>query len=157
MADEIVVRQQCEGDAYWALGGLFEVKAKGAETGGQITVVEATLPAGGAPPPHKHDAGEAVYVLSGHIAYNIGDDRHEGGPGAFFYVPAGVWENFEALEDSRLLVMYIPGGQESFFAEAGEPATERTLPPPDAEPPDVARLAAVAASYGMTLKPPAAV
>jgi quercetin dioxygenase-like cupin family protein len=157
MADEVVVRQPGEGDAYWALGGLFEMKAKGAETGGQITIVEATLRAGQGPPPHKHDSGEAVYVLSGRIAYNIGDDRHEGGPGSFFYVPAEVWENFEPIEDSRILMMYIPGGQESFFAEAGEPATSRELPPPDDAPPDVERLAAVAARYGMVLKPPAAV
>ena len=154
MADEVVVRQQGEGEAYWTLGGLFEVKAKGAETGGHITILEATLPAGGAPPPHKHNAGECVYVLSGRIAYNIGDDRHEGGPGSFFYVPAEVWENFEALEESRLLVMYIPGGQEDFFAEAGEPATSRELPPPDAGAPDVERLVAAAARYGMVLKPP---
>ena len=40
MADEVVVRQPGEGDAYWVLGGLFEIRAKGAETDGQITIVE---------------------------------------------------------------------------------------------------------------------
>ena len=54
-------------------------------------------------------------------------------------------------------MMYIPGGQESFFAEAGEPAASRDLPPTDGTPPDVEQLAAIAARYGMVLKPPAEV
>jgi quercetin dioxygenase-like cupin family protein len=157
MADQVVARTQDEGVAYWLLGGLYEVKAAGSETGGAVTVVEVTLPPGSGPPPHTHAGGESVYVLSGKIAYHIGDDRFEGGPGAFFYIPEGVWENFEPLEESRLLVIYMPGGQEEFFAEAGEPAGERKLPPALDAPPDVGRLIAIAERYGMHMKPPATV
>src|SRR5947207_8481176 len=46
MADETVVRQPGEGKAIWMLGGLYEVKAAGDETGGKLTVMEMTIPAG---------------------------------------------------------------------------------------------------------------
>jgi hypothetical protein len=49
----------------------------------------------------------------------------------------------------RLLVIYLPGGIEEFFAEAA-----RELPPPPESPPDVERLAAIAERYGMEMAPP---
>src|SRR5436309_10170164 len=138
MADTTVVRQRGEGKALWVLGGLYEVKASGDETGGKLTVMEMTIPAGMGPPPHTHPGGEAVYVLEGRIRYHIGDDSVEGGPGSFFYVPEGTWENFEPTEDVRLLVIYAPAGEiDEFFDEVGEPATTREAPPPSDQPPDV--------------------
>src|SRR2546423_11937762 len=95
MADTTVVRNPGEGTAYWMLGGLYEVKAAGDETGGAATIVEMTIPSGSGPPPHTHAGGEAVYVLQGNVKYHIGDDVFEGGPGSFFYIPEGTWENFE--------------------------------------------------------------
>src|SRR5438552_1251215 len=130
MAEQTVARKPGEGTAFWMLGGLYEVKASSDETGGQTTIMEMTIPAGMGPPPHTHSGGEAVYVLEGKIRYHIGDDVTEGGPGSFFYIPEGTWENFEPIEPSRLLVIYIPGGQEEFFADAGEPAGAHELPPP---------------------------
>ena len=157
MADETVVRQQGDGDAIWMLGGLYEVKAAADETGGALTVMEMTIPPGMGPPPHVHDGGESVYVLEGSVRYHIGDEEVEGGPGSFFYVPEGVVENFEPTGDSnlRVLVMYTPGGIDKFFAEAGEPAQARELPPPPSAPPDVERLAEIGARYGLEIRQPA--
>ena len=44
---------------------------------------------------------------------------------------------------------------EKFFAEAGEPAARREVPPAPTSPPDVERLAAIGARYGLQLIPPA--
>jgi quercetin dioxygenase-like cupin family protein len=154
MADETVVRQPGEGKAIWMLGGLYEVKAAGDETGGRLTVMEMTIPAGMGPPSHTHTGGEAVYVLEGTVVYHIGDEAIEGGPGSFFYVPEGTWENFEPTSTMRVLVIYAPGGIDGFFAEAGEEASSREIPPPPDSQPDPEELAAIGARYGVGIEPP---
>jgi quercetin dioxygenase-like cupin family protein len=156
MAGKTVVRKQGEGTAYWMLGGLYEQKASGDETDGQATIMEMTIPAGSGPPPHTHPGGESVYVLEGQVKYHIEDEVFEGGPGSFFYMPEGTWENFEPTTQVRLLVIYTPGGVDQFFAEAGEPAQKRELPPPPDSPPDIERLVAVAEKHGMAMRPPVA-
>jgi hypothetical protein len=93
-------------------------------------------------------------VLEGTLRYHIGDEVVDGGPGSFFYVPEGTLERFEPTSQVRLIVVYTPGGIEKFFAEAGEPAQARELPPPPESPPDVERLAAIGEKYGMRLEAP---
>jgi quercetin dioxygenase-like cupin family protein len=154
MADTTVVRNPGEGDAYWLLGGLYEQKAGADETGGAVSIFEMTLPPGAGPPPHTHPGGEAVYVLEGNLRYHIDGEVHEGGPGSFFYIPEGTWENFEPVTQMRILVIYLPGGQERFFAEVAEPAQKRELPPPPDAPPDIEQLIATAEKHGMRMKPP---
>lgn len=152
---EVVARNAGEGTAYWMLGGLYEVKASSAETGGQALIMEMTLPAGMGPPPHTHQGGESVYVLEGTLRYHIGDDVVEGGPGSFFHIPEGIFENFEPTSQLKLIVVYSPpAGADEFFAEAAEPAERRELPPPPDGPPDVERLIAIGEKYGMKIRPP---
>jgi quercetin dioxygenase-like cupin family protein len=154
MADTTVVRQAGEGDALWMLGGVYQVKAAAEETGDQLTVMEMTIPPGAAPPPHTHPGGESVYVLEGTLRYHIGDETFEGGPGSFFYIPAGTVENFEPTGDAplRILTIYNPGGIDKFFAEAGEPAPSNELPPPPSSPPDLERIAEIGSRYGMEIQ-----
>ncbi len=154
MADQVVIRQPGEGDALWMLGGLYEMKARGNETGDAMTVAEMRIPAGMGPPPHVHHGGEAVYVLEGTIDYNIDGEVHQGGPGSFFYIPQGVEENFQPTSDCRLLVIYQPGGIDRFFDEAGEPAARREVPPPPDGPPDIEKLVSTAQKYGMEIRVP---
>jgi quercetin dioxygenase-like cupin family protein len=156
MAGTTVVRQPGEGDAIWMLNSLYEVRASSDDTGGELTAMEMTIPPGMGPPPHVHEGGESVYVLEGRVRYHIGGEVHEGGPGTFFYIPAGIEENFEPADDNpvRLLVIYTPGGMDRFFAEAGEPAERREIPPPSDAPPDIERLAAIAQKHGMELRVP---
>lgn len=156
MAGESVVRKPGEGQAFWVLGGLYEVKATAPETDGAMTVMEMTLPGGMGPPPHTHPGTESVYVIEGTLRYHIDGEVFEGGPGSFFHIPAGVVENFEPVTDCRVLVTYAPGGIEQFFAEAGEAAPRHEVPPPPTEPPDIERIAAIGAKYGMEIRPPAA-
>jgi quercetin dioxygenase-like cupin family protein len=153
-----VVRNRGEGQPLWMLNSLYEVKASGDETGGQMTVMEMTIPEGMGPPPHTHSGGEAVYVIEGRLRYRIADETYEAGPGAFFYIPQGVWENFEPVGGTvRVLAIYTPGGMDKFFNEAGEPAQKHELPPASDTPPDVARLISIGAKHGMEMRPPAQV
>jgi quercetin dioxygenase-like cupin family protein len=136
------------------LGGLYEVKASAEETGGAMTAMEFTIPDGAGPPPHVHDCAEAIYVLEGNATFHIGDEMREAGPGTFLYFPKGTVETFEPAGPVRLLTFYSPGGMDGFFAEAGEPAGSRTMPPPLQEPPDIEALAEIGTRYGLELRAP---
>jgi mannose-6-phosphate isomerase-like protein (cupin superfamily) len=141
-----------EGAAYWVLGGLYEVLASSEETGGASTILKFTIPEGAGPPPHTHPGSESVYVLDGRARFNVDGETIEGGPGAFFHFPAGTLENFEPSGQVQLVVTYEPGGIDKFFAEVGEPATRREVPPPPETPPDLERLAEVGERYGMQIQ-----
>jgi quercetin dioxygenase-like cupin family protein len=155
MAAETVINERGEGDAVWMLGGRYEVKASSEQTNGAMTVMELWMPPGMGPPPHTHPGTESVYVLEGRVRYNIGGDTFDGGPGAFFHILPGTLENFEPTEETRVLVVYTPGGIDKFFAEAGEPAAGPGLPPAPEGPPDLERLTSIAARYGMDIQQPA--
>jgi quercetin dioxygenase-like cupin family protein len=149
-----VVRNPGEGEAFWMLGGLYEVKASSDETDGQATIMEMRIPEGSGPPPHTHPGGEAVYIIEGTVRYHIEDDVIEGGPGSFFYIPEGTMENFEPTSEIHILVIYTPGGMEKFFAEAGEKAERYEIPPPPDGPPDIERFVAIGQKYGMNISVP---
>ena len=78
----------------------------------------------------------------------------DAGPGSLFHVPRGTVERFEPTSEAQVLVTYRPGGIEKFFAEAGEAALTREIPPPASEPPDFPRIIEIAAKYGMIIQPP---
>jgi quercetin dioxygenase-like cupin family protein len=156
MEGKFVARRQGEGNAFWVLGGLYEVKASSAETNDGVTIMEMTIPEGMGPPPHTHPGAEAVYVLEGTLRYHIGGEIVEGGPGSFFYIPAGTIENFEPTSTVRILVIYAPGGGiDKFFSEIGEPARVREIPPPPETPPDLDRMVAAGERYGIVMQAPA--
>ncbi|MEY9997148.1 hypothetical protein ABIE67_009180 [Streptomyces sp. V4I8] len=52
-----------------------------------------------------------------------------------------------------MVITYTPGGIDKFFAEAGEPAPRRELPPPSATPPDVERLVEIGRRYDIDMRP----
>ncbi|MFE2287864.1 cupin domain-containing protein [Streptomyces sp. NPDC059443] len=152
MAEKTIALKDGEGRSFWVMNGLYTVKAATEETGGALAVIEFTVPAGWGPPTHTHNGSESVLVLEGRILFHIDGETVEGGPGSFFHIPEGVWERFEPLETTRLLITYAPGGGiDEFFAEVGEPATSHELPP--VTEPDVAKIVEAAARYGMQMRP----
>lgn len=65
-ASDHYVLADSDAEAFWFLGTLATLKADGARTGGTLSVVEFTHPAGFATPRHVHHAeDEAFYVLAG--------------------------------------------------------------------------------------------
>jgi quercetin dioxygenase-like cupin family protein len=92
-------------------GRSFSLKLRGGETGGSIMMFEQTVPAGTKSTFHlHHDSDEVAYVLSGEVAFLIGDDVTVGGPGTCAFVPRGVrhgWKSTDA-HAGRMLFLYAP-------------------------------------------------
>ena len=146
-----------EGTALWTLGALFTVKASSAQTGGAFSLLEFEQPGGTEPPPHIHaKEDESFFVLDGEMAVMCGDDRFTATAGSFVFLPRGIVHGFTILGDTPLrgLVLTLPGGFDQFVMEMGEPALSRTIPA--GGPPDMARLMALTAKYGIELQIPGA-
>jgi quercetin dioxygenase-like cupin family protein len=156
MAGAEVVRKPGEGIPMWMLGGLYEVKISGEETGGIFTVMEMTVPEGCGPPPHIHEQDELTYVIEGAARYHVNGTTMEAGAGTVLFFPKGTLETFEPVGATplRILIAYAPGGVDQFFKEAGEPAPRREVPPTPTSPPDVERLVAIGARHGLELRAP---
>ena len=155
MAEKTVVHRPGEGQAFWMLGGLYEVLLSSDETNGAATVMQMTMPAGMGPPPHvHHGVTETVYVVDGTVTCHFDGQKIDGGPGSLFRIPSDTRERFEPTSKARVVVTYEPGGMDKFFAEAGEPAQRREIPPAPTSPPDVDRLVKIGARYGLEIQPP---
>jgi quercetin dioxygenase-like cupin family protein len=145
-----------DGEAFWVLGMLETIKIAGEDTAGQYGLIEAVVRAGDGSPWHvHHEEDEWFYVTEGEFTVYVGDDRLTLTPGSFAFGPKGVPHTFIAeTEGATVLIGFQPFQFEGFMREAGEPATERVLPPPPATPPDMALLLPIAARHGFDILGP---
>jgi len=106
-----------------ARGSVMAFKAVAAQTGGDFSLMERTLPPGGrTPPAHRHtNCSEAFFVLDGEITFVLGIDQLTGGPGDFLLVPRGAAHTFgnRSAEQARLLVLHAPAA-DAYFNELHE-------------------------------------
>jgi mannose-6-phosphate isomerase-like protein (cupin superfamily) len=134
-------------------GTFPPVKAGAADTGGLLTVSAGIVPPGAPGPPlHIHeDTDECFYVAEGHLLIQIGEDRHELGPGCFAWLPRQIPHAFANVSAGpvRLLGIAVPGGIEELFAEQSAYFARLQGPP------DPAELAAIGARHrGRVVGPP---
>ena len=118
-------------------GSITIAKADGATTGDAFVVAETTLQQGGfAPPLHLHrEIAEALYVLSGRLDLQVGDDHRIAVPGTFVGIPAGVAHTMSVAGEEPVKMLMILSNParalqlidtlEQAFAD-GEPDPETT-------------------------------
>ena len=146
-----------EGEAFWLLGMLQTIKISRADTAGQFGLIEIVVPAGIGSPWHVHpEEDEWFYVLDGDLTFYVGDTRLALSPGSFGFGPKGVPHTFigGAPNGARALVGFEPALFEGFLREVGTPAPARVLPPPHTGPPEIERLAPIAARNGFVILGP---
>jgi quercetin dioxygenase-like cupin family protein len=124
-----------EGHQLTARGSVMAFKAVAAQTGGDFSLMERTLPPGGRrPPAHRHvNCSEAFFVLDGQISFTLDGQDLTGGPGDFLLVPRGAAHTFgnASPEPARLLVLHAPAMDGYFeelhrlWASGQPPATEQ--------------------------------
>src|ERR1700727_2924532 len=80
-----------EGHQLTARGSVMAFKAVAAQTGGDFSLMERTLPPGGRrPPAHRHvNCSEAFFVLDGQISFTLDGQDLTGGAGGFLLLPRG--------------------------------------------------------------------
>ena len=103
----------------WA-GTTYRTILSGDETGGALSIVDSTAPAGSGPPRHVHEREDEIFVnLTGAIELWIAGETRTLAAGEAAFVPRGAEHTFRVTQagPSRHLVILTPGGFEGFFAD----------------------------------------
>jgi mannose-6-phosphate isomerase-like protein (cupin superfamily) len=103
-----------------ARGSVMAFKAIAANTGGDFSLMERTVPPHGRRPlQHRHaNCSEAFWVLDGTITFVLDGVEQHGGRDDFLLVPRGAGHTFgnDGDEPARLLVLHAPA-MDSYFTE----------------------------------------
>jgi len=121
---------------YRARGSVMLFKALAEQDGGDFSLMERTLPAGGRrPPPHRHgNCSEGYFVLDGLVSVTVGDRDLTVGPEGFVLVPRGEAHTFgnAGQDEARLLVIHAPA-MDAYFAALHDLWARPEAPAPDEE------------------------
>jgi mannose-6-phosphate isomerase-like protein (cupin superfamily) len=125
-----------QGKVVTARGSVMAFKAIAAQTDGDFSLMERTVPPRGRRPlPHRHvNCSEAFWVLDGTITFVLDGAEQRGGPDDFLLVPRGASHTFgnDGDEPARLLVMHAPAA-DAYFVELEALWSRETPPTPDEE------------------------
>ncbi len=144
------------------VGDTYTILVSGQDTAGKYTLIDMHVPAGGGPPPHRHDFEEMFSVLEGTVEVTFRDETITASAGETINVPANARHGFTnaSTEASRLLCLCAPAGQDEFFTLVGQPVAHRTdAPPPlddEAQQAFLAKVQDLAPRYATELLPPPA-
>jgi quercetin dioxygenase-like cupin family protein len=121
-------------------GGTYSILVSGAQTAGRYCLVDMQVPAGGGPPPHRHDFEEMFTLLEGELEFTFRGKSHIVRAGSTLNVPANAPHAFKNVsgKPARMLCMCTPAGQEEFFLEVGFPLEDRSSLPPKPTPEQMA-------------------
>ena len=119
-----------------ARGSVMAFKAIAAQTGGDFSLMERTVPPRGRRPlPHRHvNCSEAFWVLDGTITFVLDGVERQGRRDDFLLVPRGAGHTFgnDGDEPARLLVLHAPA-MDAYFAELDALWSREVPPAPEEE------------------------
>src|SRR6478609_7864640 len=113
-------------------GGTYSILVSGEQTAGRYCLVDMLVPAGGGPPPHRHDFEEMFTLLEGELEFTFRGKSQAVRAGSTINVPANAPHAFKNVsgKTAHMLCMCTPAGQEEFFLAVGIPVESRASPPP---------------------------
>ena len=140
------------------VGDTYTVLLSGEQTAGRFALIDMLIPAGGGPPPHRHNFEECFHVLEGSVEVTLRDEPPVGlDAGETVNIPANAPHSFRNGGDvpARLLCTAVPAGLEAYFAEFGDRVKSRTSLPPDLSDEEkqarLRRAVALAPEFGMEI------
>jgi quercetin dioxygenase-like cupin family protein len=113
-------------------GDTYTILVDGAQTGGRYCLIDMHVPAGGGPPPHRHDFEEMFTLLEGELEVTFRGQTSTVRAGSTVNIPANAPHFFKNVSGAavRMLCMATPAGLDDFFLAVGDPVDSRTAPPP---------------------------
>ncbi|MHB8405257.1 MAG: cupin domain-containing protein [Gammaproteobacteria bacterium] len=115
-----------------------------------LGIFELTIPSGSnVPPPHSHAHNEeCVYVLEGTLRYTVDGDTRDLRPGEWMRTPRGSVHGFSNPHEkhARALIALTPDIGAQYFRDVAGVINA-------GGPPDIAKLLAVMARYGLAPAP----
>jgi quercetin dioxygenase-like cupin family protein len=129
-------------------GDTYTILVSGAETAGRYCLIDMHVPAGGGPPPHRHNFEEMFTLLEGELEFTFRDETSMVHAGSTVNIPANAPHAFTNASGAavRMLCMATPAGLEAFFLEVGDLVDSRTAPPPKLTPEEIGERQKKAAS-----------
>jgi mannose-6-phosphate isomerase-like protein (cupin superfamily) len=111
---------------------------------------------GAGSPLHVHRREDEWFdMIEGELTFAVGGKVITAPAGAFVYGPRDILHTFLVSSDeARFLLVTEPAGFEGFVRELAQPAPQLAIPPAITEPPDMARLAQIAAEHGVEILGP---
>jgi len=145
--DVIVVRNGEAAEVFEVMGERISVLVDQKHSGGHEVVLHVGVEGAG-PPPHFHPWDEDFYVIQGEIEFSYQGKVVTLGAGGFIHFPAGAPHAFRHVsKQATTLAVSSPSGATKFFA-----AMDRNI----GDPPDFAKMAAVAHENGVEVVGPPA-
>jgi mannose-6-phosphate isomerase-like protein (cupin superfamily) len=117
---------------------------------------EHLAPRGSGSPLHvPHNEDEWFCITEGELAVWVGGQVVTATAGSLIFGPRDIPHTFTVTSgQARFLIVTQPAGFENFMRDLAQPARQLSISPAAAEPPDIARLTAIAASYGIEILGP---
>jgi mannose-6-phosphate isomerase-like protein (cupin superfamily)/catechol 2,3-dioxygenase-like lactoylglutathione lyase family enzyme len=142
--------------AWWFLGTLAVLRNP---VGAPRTpaVIELTVPPGGSPPRHFHEAlNDAFLLLEGEVVVRCGDETVVARPGTYVVVPPETEHTFRVTSrtPARMLLVHDDDSFLQFIESVGTPTTEHQLPPPGEFDVDGDTIVRISAEHGAPIVGP---
>ena len=103
------------------MGGRFDLKVSGRDTGGALCIYDTIRSAKGGPALHRHHfQDEWFYVMRGNFIVQVGDATLALHPGDSAFAPRKIPHTFAKINESeaQMLVLFQPAGSmEDFFLQ----------------------------------------
>jgi quercetin dioxygenase-like cupin family protein len=148
MPEAFVVTRATRPTAPNVVGEQITVLAPGSRTGG-YEIFRQVGPEGSGPPPHSHPWDESFYVVSGNVAFGVGDKDTIAEPGTLVHLPAGTMHWFRYGQGGgEIISMTSLEAASHFFADL-----DRAISP---EAPDIQKFVEIANQHQLTVATPSA-
>jgi quercetin dioxygenase-like cupin family protein len=103
------------------MGGRFDLKVSGRDTGGDLCIYDTFRESKGGPALHRHHfQDEWFYVVRGEFIVRVGDDTLSLHPGDSAFAPRKIPHAFAKISEGegQMLVLFQPAGSmEDFFKQ----------------------------------------
>lgn len=113
---------------YGVVGDNYTMVLNGEDTAGRYALIDMLVPAGGGPPPHRHDFEEMFYILEGQIDITFRGETTAVNAGEVVNIPARAPHFFHnsSTAQARMLCIVSPPGLDEYFSRWGQPLPTRT-------------------------------